>query len=122
MLTIGGVAALLTALTASGCGSPTHPHLAGDAEDGGPGVHGQQGGDELSFDSGAPPGCGVGPDGGVCACLDLPVVGDPPNLYFVLDRSGSMNDLDKWQTVRKVVGQTLDSLGTRANSGAALFP
>ncbi len=107
----------------AGCGAPSHPRLLSDDGEGGLGsVPPGRVGDELDFDSGALPGCGVGPDGGVCACLDLPVVGDPPNLYFVLDRSGSMNDLGKWQVVRTVVGQVVGRLGSRANFGVALFP
>jgi hypothetical protein len=59
--------------------------------------------------------CGVGPDGGVCACADEPLALDPPTLYFVLDRSGSMVELNKWNTVRNV----LESV---AVFGAAVFP
>jgi hypothetical protein len=66
--------------------------------------------------------CGRGPDGGVCACVDEPLSLDPPTLYFVLDRSGSMNDGNKWITIRGVIGQLATSLGQRAKFGAAVFP
>jgi hypothetical protein len=66
--------------------------------------------------------CGRGPDGGVCACVDEPLALDPPTLYFVLDRSGSMNDGNKWITIRGVVGKLATSLGQRAKFGAAVFP
>jgi len=66
--------------------------------------------------------CGVGPDGGVCACADEPLAIDPPTLYFVLDRSGSMNDLNKWNTVRNVLEAVAVQLGGRAAFGAAVFP
>ena len=47
---------------------------------------------------------------------------DAPNLYFVLDRSGSMADSNKWSTVRSVVAKTVTRLGPRVNVGAAIFP
>jgi hypothetical protein len=71
----------------------------------------------------APPSCGIGPDGGICACVDVPLVfTNPPNIYYVLDRSGSMNDLNKWTTVRGAVIKVTEGLGPRAKFGAAVFP
>ncbi len=66
--------------------------------------------------------CNLGPDGGVCACVDQPLIANPPNLYFVLDRSASMNDDDKWETIIVVLGQLIIDLGPRGNLGAAVFP
>jgi hypothetical protein len=66
--------------------------------------------------------CGVGPDGGVCACADEPLAVDPPTLYYVLDRSGSMAELNKWNTVRNVLETVAIQLGGRAAFGAAVFP
>jgi hypothetical protein len=66
--------------------------------------------------------CDLGPDRGVCACLDMPLLTDIPNIYFVLDRSGSMAESDKWFVVRSVIGQTVKALGPRINVGVALFP
>jgi hypothetical protein len=66
--------------------------------------------------------CGVGPDGGVCACADEPLLGDPPTLYFLLDRSGSMNDSNKWLTVQLTLERLMIDLGPRAKVGAAVFP
>jgi hypothetical protein len=66
--------------------------------------------------------CGRGPDGGVCACVDEPLAIDPPTLYFVLDRSGSMNDDNKWNTIRSVIDNLAISLGQRSKFGAAVFP
>jgi hypothetical protein len=68
------------------------------------------------------PTCNLGPEGGVCACADQPLLGDPPTLYFVLDRSGSMADLDKWGTVQRVLLKLVAKLGPRARFGAAVFP
>ncbi len=78
-------------------------------------------GPSFGYDA-MPPSCSVGPEGGVCACLDLSLLGEPPNLYFVLDRSGSMLEANKWQTVRSVVIDVMRALGPRAKFGAAVFP
>jgi hypothetical protein len=75
------------------------------------------------------PTCSLGPEGGVCECVDQPIVGEVPNIYFVLDRSGSMADttesttgMSKWATVRGVIAQMVVDLGPRANFGVAVFP
>lgn len=66
--------------------------------------------------------CGRVAESGTCSCVDVPLLGERPNLYFVLDRSASMSVDDKWTTMRIVVGQTMRSIGGRANFGAAVFP
>jgi hypothetical protein len=66
--------------------------------------------------------CNLGPDGGVCACADQPLMGDPPNIYFVLDRSASMQIDSKWLTIVNVIGSLVVQLGPRANVGVAVFP
>jgi hypothetical protein len=68
------------------------------------------------------PMCNLGPDGGVCACVDQPLLGDAPNLYFVLDRSSSMNELNKWVNIQVVLEKLVVALGPRARVGAAVFP
>ena len=75
-------------------------------------------------DAGIPklPGCGAQENGGYCDCVDTPLFADPPNIYFVLDRSGSMAENNKWGQVRQVVAQVLQALGPRANFGATVFP
>jgi hypothetical protein len=70
----------------------------------------------------APPTCNLGPEGGVCACVDQPLVLDPPTMYFVLDTSGSMSEDNKWRSVQLVVGNLVTQLGPRARFGAATFP
>jgi hypothetical protein len=45
-----------------------------------------------------------------------------PNLYFVLDRSGSMHSNNKWDTVRTTIANLMTSLGPNAAYGAATFP
>jgi hypothetical protein len=114
-----GVLAGATLLVA--CGSESMPPVLGST-----------GGDDASASDGGPSlvgdaspiikDCGVGPDGGVCACADEPLALDPPTLYFVLDRSGSMNELNKWSTVRNVLDAIAIQLGRRAAFGAAVFP
>jgi hypothetical protein len=59
---------------------------------------------------------------GVCGCLELTLVEDVPNIYFVLDRSGSMNDGGKWTSVRIAISDVTRRLGPRARFGAAFFP
>ncbi len=112
--------AALAALWASAACEKARPPLSGDdlgipaaTPDAGPVSHF---GDQPSA-----PSC----DGGlgtVCGCLELTFLRDPPNLYFVLDRSGSMVDDDKWTTVRIVAMEAIRKLGPRIRVGAAVFP
>jgi hypothetical protein len=83
---------------------------------------GTSGGFDTSEKSTKPPGCGQKEDGTYCDCVDVPLFTNPPNMYFVLDRSGSMIPGDKWTTVRIVVGKILRAIGPRASFGAMIFP
>jgi hypothetical protein len=114
------LALALALASATGCGSDMPP-LLGDSHAGaGPG----QSGNSFDFDATPPPpDCNVGVDGGVCACVDLkPLMTDLPNLYFVLDRSGSMSENNKWDTIRAVLADIVTKIGPRARFGAAVFP
>jgi hypothetical protein len=105
----------------AGCGGPDRPPALGDFVadvDSGAGDYDAA---PLKFTQPVPT-CNLGPEGGVCACVDQPLLVDPPNIYFVLDRSGSMNDFGKWQTVRGVLGQVVGALGPRATFGVTVFP
>jgi hypothetical protein len=118
-LNVGVVLAALASVFAA-CGSQRSqfPNLLDEDAGGSDG-----GGDGPAFaDSKEAPRCQYGADGGPCGCLELSLLGDAPNLYFLLDRSGSMNDANKWSTVRTVVAKTLTKIGPRANFGAAVFP
>jgi len=115
------VAPLAALGLAAGCGTADRPAEFGDT----PGETDAAVGPEVgSFGDGAAveKSCGVGPDGGVCACADETLLGDPPTLYFLLDRSGSMNDSDKWITIQITLGQIIIDLGPRAQVAAAVFP
>jgi len=80
-------------------------------------------GSELNVGPPPVPTCNLGPDGGVCACADQALqLTDVPNIYFVLDRSASMSENGKWQTVVAVLSDLVVRIGPRANFGAAVFP
>jgi hypothetical protein len=116
-----GLVLVLGAL-AGACGNPARPPELGDALLDGGSV-GVDSGAALFEDSGpAEKSCGLGPDGGVCACADEPLLVDPPTLYYVLDRSGSMNDSNKWGTIQIALEKIMISLGPRAQVAAAVFP
>jgi hypothetical protein len=109
----------LAAACAAGCGSSPRP-----SQDG-----------EIVFDAGTPDAlqqfqtttptelsCNLGPDGGVCACADQPLLGVPPNLYFVLDLSASMAENNKWRAVVSAIADLVVGLGPRAKIAATVFP
>jgi hypothetical protein len=121
-------AAVSLACGGAGCGSSPRPEQLGGSEFSGasaentsPFSDGGSSGSTALMASG-PPMCNLGPNGGVCACVDQPLVFDAPNLYFVLDRSGSMNMSQKWPSVITTMGNLAVDLGPRANIGAAVFP
>jgi hypothetical protein len=79
-------------------------------------------------------GGGLMVDGGEGACGEfcgetfLHEIKDPKNLYFVLDRSGSMvapmpdSTRTRYQTARAVLASLLRVIGHRVRYGAAVFP
>jgi hypothetical protein len=66
--------------------------------------------------------------GNFCGETFLHEVTNPPNLYFLIDRSGSMRDipagasLNKYDMARKVLGELLKVIGHRVRYGATIFP
>jgi hypothetical protein len=58
----------------------------------------------------------------VCIPQSILATENVPNMYFVLDHSGSMVEHNKWTTVRNVVSQLITELGSNARFGAAMFP
>jgi hypothetical protein len=73
-------------------------------------------------------GCGAPPTGDFCGQTFLREVDDPPNLYFVVDRSASMgapfegSSLSKYYTARASIVGLLRNIGHRVRYGAATFP
>jgi hypothetical protein len=69
------------------------------------------------------------PDGSIaCGGQRIPAVVDRPNLYFVIDVSGSMaepivrNGLMKYTAARRAVGEVLRAIGHRVRYGTMIFP
>jgi hypothetical protein len=72
-------------------------------------------------------------DAGLCGRLHIPVVVDRPNLYFVVDASGSMlGEMDapnsdgfipsRYDAARAAIRDVLQGVGHRVSYGATLFP
>ena len=96
--------------------------------------------DAGSIDAGGPDGTTLldatlldgppAPDAsGYCGNQFFSAVQDPPNLYFVLDRSGSMasastsgSGFSRYTAVRIACVDVVRELGNRASVGAAIFP
>ena len=117
----------VAAALAAGCGSSRPPLLtseSGNPVDGGIGTGRglDDGGITLLEDASGPPSCDAGNTGDVCGCLDLPLLADPPNMFFLLDRSGSMTDENKWATIRTVIATVIHNIGPRGRFGAGVFP
>lgn len=86
---------------------------------------GGAGGDGFDFGSsdGGPPGADAA---GLCGNDILPALIDAPNIYFVLDTSGSMatpvKSSTRYNLVRNAAVDLVRNLGPLINVGAALFP
>lgn len=77
------------------------------------------------FDAGAPPP--PAPDAsGLCGNQFYQIISDPPNVYFVLDVSGSMGDIvgtqTKYAQVQEAATKVVESLGDFIKVGVAIFP
>jgi hypothetical protein len=66
--------------------------------------------------------------GDFCGEAFLPERRDPPNLYFLIDRSGSMRDFpegshyNKYHMARNVITDVLGAIGHRVRYGIAIYP
>ncbi|HMJ12884.1 MAG TPA: VWA domain-containing protein [Polyangiaceae bacterium] len=110
------VAALL--LAASACSDPERPSYYTSLVDAG---YSDAGGIR-------PPDAGPPAEdaGGLCGNQVIPVILERPNVYFVMDRSGSMAlpvDLhDRYTTARLAIADVLRAIGHRIAYGAAVLP
>jgi hypothetical protein len=85
------------------------------------GGDGQAGGDSLAL-----PDASL--DAALCGNEQIPAVLNPPNLYFIVDRSGSMQDplpgsaYSKYENARIAISSMLRAVGHRVRYGAAVYP
>jgi hypothetical protein len=119
------LAALVTGLLAAShaCSSGDRPDPFGGAG-GGSGGGGNAGGLDVGIPDGPP-----SPDAdGLCGNTVIPVVVERPNVFFVVDRSGSMSETlpkstyNKYVSARIAISKVLRSVGHRLRYGAAVFP
>jgi hypothetical protein len=114
--------ALAIVVAAHACGGENHPKtFRGDT-----GGSGGTGGAfiDAGFHDGPP-----SPDAsGLCGNQFIPVLVDPPNLYFIVDRSGSMagalpgGPYTKYEGARFALADVLRVIGHRVKYGAAVYP
>lgn len=123
LLLVASLFASLAAAVAS-CGSRANPPGLTAATGTTSGGSGGAGGDELLGTGGmtAPK-----PDAGdLCGQLITQVEKDPPNIYFVLDTSGSMatpvGASTRYRLVQGAAFELVKSIGGLINVGVALFP
>ena len=115
----------VAALGALACTSRSHPPALVDdpqVRDSGSGAAGAGGGGCFD-DAVAPPL----PDAqGLCGNTFLQATSEPPNIYFVIDRSGSMQELVegrvKYDAVAAASVGLVRRLGSQINVGASVFP
>ena len=120
------MAVLGLALSASAelsCSSHEHPPSFAVAQAGGTGAlaTGGSGGAGLNVGN-------ASPDGDLCGNQQIPAISDPPNLYFVVDRSGSMSDrlpgsaFTKYENARIAISVMLRAVGHRVRYAAGVYP
>lgn len=122
-LAVLGIA--LSAGAALSCSSREHPPSfdltptggrSGDADAG-------IGGSSASLDVGD-----ASTDAALCGNQQIPAISDPPNLYFVVDRSGSMADplpgsaFTKYENARIAISVMLRAVGHRVRYAAGIYP
>src|SRR4051812_34454256 len=114
----------LSAAAQVACSSHEHPPAFGWVQSGGGGSGGRDGGagtGSLNVGEGDS-------DAGLCGDQRIPAIIDPPNLYFVVDRSGSMTDplsgspSSKFENARVAISVMLRAVGHRVRYAAAVYP
>jgi von Willebrand factor type A domain len=113
--TLWGLALIGTTLVA--CGSRSELYAFGA---GGPGILPGGGDDASALD--ASPDALPGDEPPACVGMPIQLTVVEPNLYFVLDHSTSMKEMNKWPNVRQVVAQLISQIGAGARFGATMFP
>jgi len=115
---VAAASALAWATALAACGSPTRPPSLGDADGASPVV--------VPHEACVPQSTVAPRALGLCGDLLLDAAGAPPNLYFIIDRSGSMSEVvdgqQKYAAVADAAVKLVRSLGARAKIGAAVFP
>jgi len=67
-------------------------------------------------------------DAALCGDQQIPAISDPPNLYFVVDRSGSMSEplsgspFSKYENARIAISVMLRAVGHRVRYAAGVYP
>jgi hypothetical protein len=119
VLALGGTGLLL----ASACGSRSTLYAFGEPRSGR--TADDAGGDDLADaaeDSPVPFDAPTTEDAPACMGKPIQLAVVSPNLYFVLDHSTSMNEMNKWSNMRSVVAQLITQIGAGARMGAMMFP
>lgn len=119
MRPLGKVGLIASLVLSTGCSDRDVPGRLNDGI-----VDGGQ--DEFAFDDEEPNEPPPPDAGGLCGNEIIPTLSEPPNLYFVIDRSGSMADVvdgtSKYTSLRVAVTDLVRKIGSRARIGATLFP
>jgi hypothetical protein len=102
------------------------PLWGGTGGTGGSGSGSGTGGGDLAFDAGGPTGPPDLDAGGLCGNVIHENITDPPNVYFVLDASGSMATPvaggTRYQVVQAAVAKLVHDVSHLIRAGAAVFP
>jgi hypothetical protein len=115
------LAIALSALAALGCSAREHPpsYIAVPGNT----VGGQGGAGGLGLEL-----ADASLDAALCGNEQIPAIANPPNLYFIVDRSGSMQDplpgspYSKYENARIAMSVMLRAVGHRVRYGAGVFP
>ncbi|HKO46692.1 MAG TPA: vWA domain-containing protein [Polyangiaceae bacterium] len=115
----------LSASAELSCSTREHPPSFEPPQAGGNSglASGGNGGSSASLDVGD-----ASADAALCGNQQIPAISDPPNLYFVVDRSGSMGEkplgspFTKYENARVAISVMLRAVGHRVRYGAAVYP
>lgn len=103
------------------CSSREHPPALALGESGGKGGLADAGTGDLNIGDATT-------DAALCGNQQIPAISDPPNLYFVVDRSGSMIDklpgspYSKYENARIAIAVMLRAVGHRVRYAASIYP